>query len=122
MVLHLNTLYMKDQPNENSLIMNIAMLANGNMGAAMALVQLVKVQEDITAKLKECNLVGTDIYVLFSDICRRDIIKFIVFVSLMPKRVLIDAGGRQDYSGRDLPEVVSFMEAYDLLKGVINPE
>lgn len=58
---------------------------------------------------------GTEIYVLFSDICRQDYLLFQVVLRIVPKETLIDAAKRQDYSGRELPEIKNVVSNYDLL-------
>lgn len=57
--------------------------------------------------LDSYGIYGTDIYVLYSDICNRQVNKTIAVVratqlGLLLGSTLKDACGRQDYSGRDL--------------------
>ncbi|WP_418124276.1 hypothetical protein ACNFU2_06560 [Chryseobacterium sp. PTM-20240506] len=57
----------------------------------------------IAAYLKKYKtLRGTNIYVLYSDLCDRDLKKVIHLFKNCPQEVLEDACNRQDYSGRDL--------------------
>lgn len=56
------------------------------------------------------GIYGSDIYVLFSDICEKNPVKACavlrsVQLGIFEESVLKDACGRQDYSGRDLVEV-----------------
>lgn len=50
----------------------------------------------------EYGIVGTDLYVLFSDLCGKDPGKTVRLIRDCPKGILIDAASRQDYSGREL--------------------
>jgi hypothetical protein len=68
--------------------------------------------------LDEYGIYGTDIYVLFSDICDRNILKMKavlmgVHVGLLKKETLADAAHRQDYSGKSM---VPVDEIYELIK------
>jgi hypothetical protein len=63
------------------------------------------------------GIYGTDIYVLFSDICGKDVVKTCavlraVQLGLFEESKLQDACGRQDYSGREI------IDPDDLLKKV----
>lgn len=79
-------------------------LAKGNPGAMNFLMQLASptVPIRIVAKIENSGIVGTDLYVLFSDLCNRDMQKVITLVDKCPLDVLKDACSRQDYSGREL--------------------
>lgn len=62
-------------------------------------VQAIKINN----KIKRCkSLRGTNIYVLYSDLCDRDIDKVVQLCKNCPDDILEDACNRQDYSGREL--------------------
>jgi len=57
----------------------------------------------IDKKIRKCpTLRGTNLYVLYSDICGRDIKKVVTLCNNCPNEILEDACNRQDYSGRSL--------------------
>lgn len=76
-------------------------LALGNPGAAEALVQIANEGNGPEAiqKLTEIGLRGTDIYVLWSDIYKKDAARTAHAIIALPAVVLKDAASRQDYSG-----------------------
>lgn len=82
-------------------------LSKGNPGAVNALMQLRLSGHpgsiDILEKIQEIpTLRGTNIYVLFSDICGNDVDKVHTLCENCPSDILEDACSRQDYSGRQL--------------------
>lgn len=81
--------------------------ANGNFGASNFLGQLrffeTEKQKVIYDKLAICkSLRGTNIWVLFSDLCNKDLDKVHLLCANCPDDILEDACSRQDYSGREL--------------------
>lgn len=81
----------------------IASLAKGNPGAAVFLSELVSSGASYTfAKIKDSGITGTDLYVLYSDLCNKDLCNVIKLVGACPMDILKDACSRQDYSGRIL--------------------
>lgn len=59
----------------------------------------------IANKLKSCStLRGTNLYVLYSDLCDKDMEKVTFLCKNCPDNILEDACSRQDYSGRKLIE------------------
>lgn len=99
----------------------IVKMSNGNPGAMTALVTLLKENEKIDPDnmmgsfgtillLDAYGIYGTDIYVLYSDICGRSTAKMIAVLKatqsgLFSQTTLTDAAHRQDYSGRDMVPV-----------------
>lgn len=86
---------------------NLMDLSKGNPGALNCLVQLTHpILEDISGvvmkKIIDCKIVGTDIYVMWSDICGKNFLKMAKLCKDCPDDILIDACSRQDYSGREL--------------------
>lgn len=91
-------------------------LAKGNFGALNALMTLsnptyVLFNESIEAinQLDTLGIKGTDIYVLYSDICERNDTKTLELINAtrngkLDPAVLIDACSRQDYSGKEIIE------------------
>lgn len=57
----------------------------------------------IVSKLDQIeSLRGTNIYVLWSDLCDKDMFRVAVLCASCPNDILEDACSRQDYSGRAL--------------------
>ena len=56
------------------------------------------------AKIEICRIKGTDLYVLWSDLCDKDYGDVHLLCISCPDEILIDACSRQDYSGRKLVE------------------
>jgi hypothetical protein len=79
-------------------------LAKGNPGAANFLINLThsSVPVNTVRAIENSGIVGADLYVLYSDLCGRDMDKIVKLVDNCPLDVLKDACGRQDYSGREL--------------------
>lgn len=89
--------------NLNFDINTIVRAAKGNPGAADAMATLAEYGYTKTLRtILDYGIQGTDIYVLFSDLCGRDPFKVQNLVDRCPKDILIDACSRQDYSGRQL--------------------
>ena len=103
-------------------------MGEGNPGAMTALMQLIgdaKTDPDSAfggfgaiLLLDSFEIYGTDIYVLWSDICDRDIVKTQAVLracqlGLLPSNTLKDACHRQDYSGRSMIPVA---DLYDKVK------
>jgi len=60
----------------------------------------------ILIRLRACpTLRGTNLYVLYSDLCDKDIEKVVKLCTYCPNDILEDACSRQDYSGRELVAV-----------------
>lgn len=87
-------------------------LAEGNPGALsfLAEVYLNAKTNFVTAiiidsKIKACpTLRGTNLYVLYSDLCDKDMKKVEFLCKNCPNDILEDACGREDYSGRKIIE------------------
>lgn len=89
-------------------------MSNGNPGALSALFALSQVKTNSPLGgfgnillLDTYGIYGTDIYVLFSDICDRDPIKMVNVLSATQRgkfssRILKDACSRQDRTGKAL--------------------
>ena len=93
----------------------IMTLSNGNPGAMMFLMKLATGDAKnplcaltIIPKIEKCGIKGTDLYVLWSDLCGKDIEKVERLCKKCPDDILTDACSRQDYSGREL--VKKFLE------------
>lgn len=57
----------------------------------------------IEGKLRQCtSLRGSNLYVLYSDLCRKDIKNVVELCKKCPNEILEDACNRQDYSGIEL--------------------
>jgi hypothetical protein len=86
----------------------LAEWSDGNPGAAVALMGLfsnenVQFSLPIMGKLERCKTIrGTNIYVMFSDLCGKDYHVMCKLCLNCPDDVLEDACNRQDYSGREL--------------------
>lgn len=82
--------------------------AQGNPGALTFLMSLLEIENlvagmQITMKLEQLESIrGTNLYVLWSDLCGKDIELVKKLVTNCPAAILEDACSRQDYSGREL--------------------
>jgi hypothetical protein len=93
-------------------------MSEGNPGALSAICECLKYSKQIDPddlmegfstilQLDSMGIYGTSIYVLYSDICEKDIVKFItlsraVQLGLFNRETVIEAASRQDYSGKNL--------------------
>lgn len=82
--------------------------AAGNPGALTFLMSLMQ-PENLMSGLtiistleKATSIRGTNIWVLYSDLCGKDVQKVESLCKKCPKDILEDACSRQDYSGRAL--------------------
>lgn len=88
-------------------------MSNGNPGAVVALSELLKFNDSglgLILWLDDFGIYGTDIYVLYSDICDKDVKKMSAVIRATAQRkfdknILKNACARQDYSGRELVPV-----------------
>ena len=85
----------KGNPGALSFLMDVY----GNMRTSIAQASI------INAKLERCtSLRGTNLWVLYSDLCDKDMDKVTNLCKFCPDDILEDACSRQDYSGRKLVE------------------
>lgn len=80
-------------------------LSGGNPGALTFLMELMQnpvVGLKVLPTIQEQGIKGTDLYVLWSDLCGKDLDKVVKLVENCPADVLKNACSRQDYSGRGL--------------------
>jgi hypothetical protein len=112
-----NRIKLKDSPQNM-----IVKLSEGNPGAAVALTTLFKLSEAIDPDsilsglssfiaLDDMGIYGTDIYVLFNDICNRSTVKTVAVLrakqlGYISGDVIADAASRQDYSGKSMIDVI----------------
>lgn len=98
--------------------MAIAKMSDGNPGAITAMIEIFNNSNRIDPDdamggigkllmLDKLGIYGTSIYVLYNDICDRDIAKTIAIIrsaqlGLFPTTILKEACFRQDYSGRKM--------------------
>lgn len=96
-------------------------MSGGNPGAINAITAMLVRGKDIDPQafggglsavmlLDTYEIYGTDIYVLYSDICGRDVARTLAVIraaqlGMLSSNVLKDACSRQDRSGRDLIDV-----------------
>jgi hypothetical protein len=102
-------------------------MAEGNPGALVVIKELFEKGSEIDPNnilggglgtilnLDSYGIYGTDIWVLYSDICEQNLPKFIAVVrsvqlGLFNQEILKDAAHRQDYSGRELIPVNELLE------------
>lgn len=81
--------------------------AQNNFGAIDFLLSLqyepLNKSQVIWAKIREAKTIrGTNLYVLYSDLCNKDMRTVLRLCTVCPTDVLEDACSRQDYSGREL--------------------
>jgi len=82
-------------------------LSKGNPGAMRFLISLASPDNLLQAtviipKLEETSIRGTDMYVLWNDLCDRDVDKVYNLCINCPIMILEDACSRQDRSGKEL--------------------
>lgn len=95
--------------------------AGGNPGAINCLLGLIHNPDILIAstgliimpKLEKCHIVGTDLYVLWSDICNKDYSLMAHLCQRVPDDELKDACSKQDYSGRIL--LKKYVDEYQAL-------
>ena len=86
----------------------IVELAQGNPGALMFLIKLAQAENPgrdlfIAMRLEKLESIrGTNLYVLWSDLCGNDMDQVYSLLEKCPPNILEDACSRQDYSGREL--------------------
>lgn len=87
----------------------IMRLSNGNPGAMNCIMGMLtgEIENSVAAltiipKIEELGITGTDLYVLWSDLCGKDYQRMAELCKNCPNDILIDASSRQDYSGREL--------------------
>ena len=82
--------------------------AQGNPGALTFLMELLEQKNmdsllPIMFKLEDCKSIrGTNLYVLWNDLCDKDVKNTEKLCSTVPNKILEDACSRQDYSGKEL--------------------
>ena len=82
--------------------------SQGNPGAMAFLMSIMQPENVVKRliifqKLEEAKSIrGTNLYVLWSDLCNRDIAKVETLCKNCPTDILEDACSRDDYSGREL--------------------
>lgn len=82
--------------------------SQGNQGALTFLMSIMQPENavkgiTIIQKLEEAKSIrGTNLYVLWADLCGRDMSKVETLCKNCPTDILEDACNRQDYSGREL--------------------
>lgn len=84
--------------------------AAGNPGALNFLMTVFMSQNTSIAQASIINnalenyttLRETNIYILYSDLCSKDMDKVVYLINKCPQDILEDACSRQDYSGREL--------------------
>ena len=83
-------------------------LSNGNPGAITFLLEMLKDENILYAnilfkKLENCpTIVGSDLYVLWNDLCEKKPYLVACLCEFCPNDILIDACSRQDRSGKEL--------------------
>ncbi len=106
---------------QDSTIDIMTKMSEDNPGALTALMECMKDGEKIdpdafmgglgvVLSLDTLGIYGTDIYVLWADICNRDTVKFIASIrahqlGFISGLLLTDACSRQDYTGKNLIDV-----------------
>ena len=103
---------------EDGMMTVMTKMSEGNSGALTCLMELQTTGKDIDPQaamggmhsilmLDTLGIYGTDIYVLWSDICNRNTSIMIAVLrayqlSIIEGKIVADAASRQDYSGREL--------------------
>jgi hypothetical protein len=105
----------------DSIMDMVVKMAEGNPGAINAMMNLIQENESIDPDdcfgpfgkfmlLDTFEIYGTDIYVLYSDICSQQINKMISTLracqlGFLSPSILKDVSSRQDYSGKNMIDV-----------------
>lgn len=79
--------------------------AEGNFGALNFLEEVLhhEKMDAIVYTLTICSSIrGTNLWVLYSDLCGKDMNKVVSLIEKCPPHILSNACSRQDYSGREL--------------------
>lgn len=81
-------------------------LAHGNPGALRFLMELGHPEVPVRTMAKVCNsgIAGTDLYILYNDLCDRNMNTVIKLMDNCPNDILKEACSRQDRSGVKLIE------------------
>lgn len=111
---------------KDNVITVVTKMSEGNPGALNILMQLLSTSNDIEPdnlmggmgtilNLDSYGIYGSDIYVLFNDICDSDLVLFTAVLracqlGLFDARVLSDATQRQDRTGRNMIPVNDLYE------------
>lgn len=93
--------------NQKLALIVVMRMAAGNPGAMNCLIGMInqcepEITQDIFTTLAELDIKGTDIYVLWSDLCDKDYTKMWFLTQNCPADILKDACSRQDWSGVEL--------------------
>ena len=85
-------------------ISEVIKMAEGNPGALKCLIAINSSlnSNSILTLIKEYGIVGTDIYILWSDICNNNLDLMCYILNNSPKESIIEAVSKQDYSGRQI--------------------
>jgi hypothetical protein len=99
----------------------VTKLSEGNPGALTALMEMARLSPIVDPdsslgnfspliSVDSLNIYGTDIYVLWNDICDRDGVKALAVLrstqlGLFSREILKDAAGRQDRTGKSMVPV-----------------
>lgn len=89
------------------MIKQLTVLSQGNPGALNFLMTLLSPQGieysiPIVNKIERTGIKGTNLYVMYSDLCNKDLSLVQKLCMNCPDDILINACSRQDYSGREL--------------------
>lgn len=81
--------------------------AEGNFGALNFLEQVIHMDTDkmnkiISSLTSMHSIRGTNLWVLYSDLCNKDLDKVLKLIENCPPSLLENACSRQDYSGREI--------------------
>jgi len=97
-------------------------LSQGNPGAMQCIAELqsdnqsldtgasMMERAEILKYIDEHSILGTNLYILYNDLCDRNLHKMYHLISTAPVDEIKDAASRQDYSGRKLIE--PYLDAY----------
>jgi len=82
----------------------VLMLSGDNPGAMSYLISLLDKPFYVNSlkRIFNIGIRGTDIYVLWSDICDKDYELMDYLLTHVPSDIILDASSRQDYSGKPL--------------------
>lgn len=111
---------------QDTILEVLTKMSNGNPGATVALFELVEHNEEVdpddfmkqmgsVLSLDTYGIYGTDIYILFNDICNKDVVKMIAVLratqlGFFSAATLKDACSRQDRSGVEMVPIDTLLK------------
>lgn len=87
-------------------------LSDGNPGASICLIGIYEYSSNIINQIDSLGIKGTEIYVLFNDICNQDYILFQIILNKCNSDDIRNAARKQDYLGVNIPSIKKILDVY----------